>query len=68
MTPVSGQVVDGSLPAAGRGATVVGAVDLATSRVLAAVRATPNGSYRLGVPGGVVMVLATVVRPRPAHR
>ena len=61
-TPVSGRVVDGSLPAAGRGATVVGAVDLATSRVLAAVRAKPNGSYQLRVPAGVVMVLATVVR------
>lgn len=61
-TVVSGRVVDGSLPAAGRGTTAVAAVDLATSQVLAAVRAKTNGSYRLGVPPGVVMVLATVVR------
>ena len=61
-TMVSGRVVDGSVPGARQGATVVGAVDLASSRILAAGRAKANGSYQLGVPGGVVMLLATVVR------
>jgi len=61
-TSVAGRVVGGSLPAAARGATVAVAVDPATSRVLAAVRVKLDGRYRLLVPAGVVMVLATVVR------
>lgn len=63
-TEVAGRVVDGPLPGATQGAIVVRAVEPSSSRIIAAARARRDGTYRLDVRPGVLMLVADVVRAK----